>query len=246
MTLPVRPAAVARALMLLALLSTLLQPPAGAAQRRRIVPQRPAGALPLDPLTPAEKERAERVAAEDARVRELLGDGPRRLVYVEFFALKPDDRGQAEERQGRPVRIGRHAEVLFYARALNQGVRAVVDLERGRVREVARLDGDDVPLTPDDVEEARALALRDAAVRRLLGADAERFRVRRERGLLRAEAAEQTVVEALRVRSEDANDPCSRERCLLLLFRRGRAYVRDASIVVNLTAQNVRLERRRR
>src|SRR5688500_12352089 len=63
--------------------------------------------LPLAPLTPQEKETAARAAGEDSRVKELLGGGRQRLVYVEFFALKPEDRSRSEERAGRPMRIGR-------------------------------------------------------------------------------------------------------------------------------------------
>jgi len=199
--------------------------------------------LPLDPLTPQEKEIAARVAGEDSRVKELLGGGRQRLVYVEFFALKPEDRSRSEERAGRPIRIGRHAEVLFYGYGNDQGARAIVDLERRSVQEVTRLEGDLVPLTFDDLAEAREIALRNPELRGLLGPDAQRFQIQRQ---TTRTVNQQPVIEGLRLRTTDPNDPCYKQRCLYLLFRRGRTYLNNASVIVNLNTQTVRIERRRR
>lgn len=198
--------------------------------------------MPLDPLTPQEKEVAARIASEDARVKELLGAGRQRLIYVDFFALKPDDRSRAEEKDGRAIRIGRHAEVLFYSYQSDQGARVIVDLERRAVSEVSRLDGDLVPLTFDDLVEARDIALRNSDVRGLLGADSQRFEVLRQT----SRYDQQPRVEGLRLRTTDPNDPCYKQRCVYLLFRRGRVYVNTASVIVNLNSQTVRVERRRR
>jgi hypothetical protein len=198
--------------------------------------------MPLDPLTPQEKEVATRIASEDGRVKELLGGGRQRLIYVDFFALKPEDRSRAEEKDGRPIRIGRHAEVVFYSYQNDQGARVVVDLNRRAATEVSRLEGDLVPLTFDDLVEARDIALRNSEVRGLLGADSQRFEVLRQT----ARYDQQPRVEGLRLRTTDPSDPCYKQRCVYLLFRRGRVYLNTASVIVNLNSQTVRVERRRR
>ncbi|MCA1615644.1 MAG: hypothetical protein LC800_16400 [Acidobacteria bacterium] len=234
--------------LLACLFTSLLCPVDAPSQRRpprRPTPQQPQ-TLPLDPLTPEEKERAARAASDDARVKELLGGGTPRVVYVEFLAVKPDDESRARERDGSPIRIGRHAEVVLYNSENDRGARAVVVLDRrDSVRQVERLDGDRVPLTFADLQEAHSIALRNPEVRSLLGADADRFRVLRQEQIRRGDES-QIAVEGLRYRTTDPADPCYRQRCFLLLFRRGRAYVNDARTIVNLNARNARVERRRR
>ena len=228
----------------------LLCPANFASQRRpaarRQTPPQQAQVLPLDPLTPEEKERAARAASNNARIKELLGSGTQRVVYVEFLALKPDDESRARERDGRPIRIGRHAEVVLYNPENDQGARAVVELDRqDSVRQVERLDSDLVPLTFEDIEAARDIALRNADVRSLLGADADRFRVLRQAQTRRGDE-QQIAVEGLRYRTTNPSDPCYRQRCVALLFRRGRVYVRNANVLVNLNTRTARVERRRR
>lgn len=215
------------------------------AQRR--VAQRPAaqGVLPLDPLTTQEKEKAARIAADDSRVKDLLGSGRQRLIYVEFFALKPEERSRVEERRDRPINIGRHAEVVLFNPQSERGALVIVNLERGSVVETVRLDSDAVPLNHDDIEEARLIALGSSEVRSLLGRDADRFQVLRRTRVTRGDE-QLMAVEGLRYRPGNPNDPCYKQRCVALLFRRGRAYVREASVIVNLSARTARVERRRR
>jgi hypothetical protein len=224
--------------------------PADIASQRRPAAQRPAPrqpeVLPLDPLTPEEKERAARVASSNARIKELLGSGTPRVVYVEFLALKPDDESRAQERDRRPIRIGRHAEVVLYNPENDRGARVIVELDRqDSVRQVERLDSDLVPLTFEDLEVARDLALRSPEVRSFLGADADRFRVLRQAQIRRGDE-QQIAVEGLRYRTTNPNDPCYRQRCVALLFRRGRVYIGNANVLVNLSTRTARVERRRR
>jgi len=183
-----------------------------------------AAAKPLDPLTPEEVRIVERTARADPRVKDMLGDGRQRLISVEFLALKPDDARSAEETPERPIAIGRHGVALFYRYDGDYGVRAVVDVERTSVMNVSRIEGGQVPLSAEEVSEAASLALKDSSVRRLLGADAERYEI-----------------EGLRTRGMSEQDPCATHRCTELVLRRGNLYLAGARIVVDLTAQNVRV-----
>ena len=190
--------------------------------------------LPLDPLTSEEKLIAERIARADSHVGELLGTGRQRLIYVEFLALKPDDEQKTRETPGRPIQIGRHAEVLLYRYDGDLGVRALVDLENRTVKEASRVDGDQVPLTSEDVAEALELALQNEQLRTKLGPEAQQYRVEGER----------YRVEGMRILATDESDPCWKHRCLDLLFRRGQFYLAEFPVTVDLTARTVRLERR--
>lgn len=108
--------------------------------------------LPLDPLTPEEKQTAERVARSDPRVQGLLGR-QHRLSYVAFVAMKPDDETKTREAQSRPIQMGRHAEVVFYRDKDDLGVRVIVDLERQGVTHVGRIDRLQIPAPPEKFNE---------------------------------------------------------------------------------------------
>ncbi len=195
----------------------------------------PTRAQPLDPLTAAERKTVEQLALADSRVQELLGTGPRRLIYVEFLSLKS---GGGEGRGAeRPVR---GADVVFFQREKDLGVRAIVNLEQRAVEEVLRLDSSQVPMTPEDLDEAFQLARRNEKVRQSLGADTDRFAVEGVgKGVPRGA---RFVVRGLRLETTDEKDPCSKNRCIQLFFRRGNAYLTDL-VVVNLTTQQVYVER---
>jgi len=117
---------------------------------------------PLDPLTPAERNDAERIARADGRVRDLLGSGRSRLIYVEFLSVKSES--------GAPPTV-RHAEVVFYRYDEDTGVRAVVNLTTKAVTDAGRLDSGVVPLSLDEHREALTVAVRNPDVQQILGAD---------------------------------------------------------------------------
>src|SRR5262245_1869757 len=204
-------------------------------------PPPPTRPQPLDPLTPAERRQAEEIARADGRVKELLGGGRTRLVYVDFIAIKSSDASPAPDTPTRPTPIGRHAEVVFYRYDDDSGVRAIVDLPGRAVAQAATIESAQVPLNAEEVNDAMALALRNQAVTSLLGADATTFQVSDTgRG-----ARPRNVVRALRVVATGESDPCWKHRCVQLFFRRGDVYMTD-SVVVDLTAQQSRVERGQR
>jgi len=190
---------------------------------------------PLDPLTAAEKKTAEELALADARVAELLGSGTHRTIYVEFLSLKSGGEGAREAQN--PIR---GADVVFFQAEKDFGVRAIVNLGERSVEQVLRLESRQVPMTPQDLEEAFRLAVKDERVRKILGADADRYRIEGTPGA--GPAKLRLIVRGLRLETIDEKDPCSKDRCLQLFFRRGDAYLTD-QVIVNLTTRQVMVER---
>lgn len=197
-----------------------------------IVPQK---VQPLDPLTPEEIEVARQVGSADQKVKAALGSGRQRLIQVEFFAMKPTDTSGDPER----LQMGRHARVLFYRYDSDQGIDAIVDLQRKAVVSVTKIQSAAVPLGADEISDAFNIAIRNDRVRTLLGARLNEFRVA---NLAQGERPE-TRVEGLRVVATSPRDPCYRRRCVHLLFRDRGGYLTGTRVTVNLTAQTTRVER---
>ena len=106
---------------------------------------------------------AERVANEDARVRELAGNGPRPAGLCRTGECRNSER---KGRDSDDAPAGRYAEVLQYRYDNDSGVLTLVDLEKRAVRDVERVEGSAVPLTREDLEEAVKLALDSGEVQR--------------------------------------------------------------------------------
>ena len=175
------------------------------------------GPQPLDPLTAEERAAAEKAARADQRALALLSPQAE-LVSVEFLALKGAD----------PDAIDRHADLLFARAERDYGVRVLVRLGASpAVTDVQRVSASGLPVTRSEVDEAWRLALADTAYVKTLA--------RETKGL---------QVEALRIYSEDANDPCSSGRCLYLLVRDRGLYVQDAAVIVDLASRRLLPARR--
>jgi len=188
--------------------------------------------LPLDPLTAQERESATALARADARVHELLGSGRSRQIYVDFIAAKP-----ARETYGSDQPPHRYADVLFYRYDGDLGVRALVDLQARAVTDVARVNGESVPINGEEIAEAGRLALADPGVARLFGGKIPAFRVA-TRPATKQETNDNRI-EGLRTLGASPNDPCYRHRCIALFFRTNNRYVYLNRVVVDLTSQRV-------
>ena len=179
-----------------------------------------AGAQPgrqaLDPLSPEEKAQAEKLVRADERARELLGEAAT-LASIELLPLKT--RGADE-----PVR---HADLLFARPDTDFGARAIVRLAATpSIVEFTRVDRKSVPMTEADVQEVWKIALADPSYRR---------RLARDPGGLKPEA--------LRIYTEDRQDPCFSGRCFYLIVRDGDYYVSSASVTVDLATRRILPER---
>jgi Cu2+-containing amine oxidase len=195
--------------------------------------------LPLDPLTAEERKLAEQLAREDGRVRELLGAGRSRLISVELLFLKPEHEETAAPTK--PVPIDRHAEVLFRRLEDESGVRAVVNLTKRSVAAAARITSAEVPLTPEDIAEAAKFALEDAQLKKELGEDVAGYSAAATSPGTRNE---RFAITGLRLFSSAEDDPCTKHRCVRLMFRRGQDYLGQPVVWVDLTERHVYVERR--
>lgn len=192
---------------------------------------------PLDPLTKEERTLAARVAREADATQKALGQGRQRLISVELATPKFTGSSPSDE-----ALTGRWAEVIFYRYDTNQGIRALVKLEPLALHSVTRFDGRAAPLAVEEVSEAFNLALKNQQLLNLLGAEAQLYKV-----FERAPSDEQSFrVEGLRLISPSKKAACYRHRCVLLNFRRGQVYLRDFSVVADLTTEKVQIETRRR
>ena len=188
-------------------------------------PQR--GPLKFDPLTPEERELATRLAEGDPRVKRLRGTGRQVLISVDLATPKTTGENS------------RHAEVLYYRYNGNQGVMALVNLQQQAVQETVAIDGNSVPLSTGEVNQAVGIALQDRTLINLLGPNYQQYRAT----TLTAREGEPNPVEALRILATSRTDPCYRHRCVSLLFRQGDTFLTGTSVIVDLTVQNVRVER---
>jgi hypothetical protein len=164
-------------------------------------------------------------------VQKELGPGRRRLIQIQFLALK-----ESSDLKSVP---GRAAAVLYYRYDTDQGVHVVVSLSERSVGAITRLEGKAVPLALEEVERAFALALLNQQVRARLGRQANELRVARPSG----GDSPQNRVEGLRVIASSPRDPCYRRRCIELHFRRPEGYVPAMSVTVDLSAQKVKVQK---
>ncbi len=205
-------------------------------EQRESTPE-PRGAL--DPLTGDEEAAAERIARADSRVKEVLGAQGVRLVAATPVLIK---RGESPEQVD--VRK-REIEVVLFRPEGEVGALVLVNLQQNGVASVQRLASAQVPFTDDDLNDAFQLALRNPQVQSALGGAASTFHIQRTRSPGTESAATENGVSGLPLRSNDPKDPCSKHRCLQLLFRRGADYLSEPIVTVDLTVKRVMVETRR-
>jgi len=100
-------------------------------------------------------------------------------------------------------------------------------------------------MSQSDLAEAWRLASRDAEVRDALGATVDKFQVLAP-PLGRTAAPPRYQVEGLRVEAATESDACYKHRCLQLMFRSDAGYLVEPMVIVDLTAQKVQVERKKR
>ncbi len=192
-----------------------------------------AGAVSASGLTQAQRSVAVKIASTDSRTRELLGPGEPTVVSIDsaFDKTEADAFLSGQD----PIPAPR-ATVLLWNRATGKAAR--VTLSGGDAKavgaEAVRLE--DVPLMPDEVDQALTLAQADAAVKEAIGASLPRFRMATPGAVAAPYSAS-----ALPLRSSDPKDPCATHRCLDLIFRVEQGFL-PLRVEVDLTLHSVRLE----
>jgi hypothetical protein len=93
-----------------------------------------------------------------------------------------------------------------------------------------------VPINQTDIELAARIALTNTKVRQLLGDRADAFHVLT--GTLSADNANSDYIEGLRTVGVAPDDPCTKHRCVILLFSSKSTYLlEDKQIMVDLTTK---------
>jgi hypothetical protein len=165
-------------------------------------------------------------ATADSRVVALVPDADRRLVAIDLIEEKVDGGRDSRAEQLRAIVAGRRsaAAVTF-------------DADSGRIVRVERFDPLRAPFDEVDLQRATALALQDPQVREFLGARAGRFMPQ----LTAAQDGRPFMVQMLPVRGILPTDPCTRARCVDLIFRAERGYLTGRRVTVDLTNDRVQV-----
>lgn len=165
---------------------------------------------PLDPLSPAEQDRAVALALADEGVQRALA-GKHRVIgaalHVEKYAVLAGDHT-------------RYADVHVYHYPTDSTVWPVVDLTNGKVARFT-IEKFQPALTPDEILEAQALAFADARVAAKLGSTDGVTTI----GILKGD--------------ESPLNPCYAHRCLEISFLRGAEPVNGLFARVDLTTELV-------
>jgi hypothetical protein len=177
-------------------------------------------------LSAAQQERLAAVVLANPEIRRLVGPGAR--VY---FSTPEFDKEATEAFLNGSTDVPPRPLVNVLAVSPRGAARARVALDNGRAVRVEPVAAVDVPILDEDVARALALAQRSARTGIRMGPMLERFQPARA-GVEYPPTA--YIAEPLPLRSSNPRDPCSRDRCLELVFRTPQGYL-PLRIQVNLT-----------
>jgi len=173
---------------------------------------------PLDPLNLREVEQAKTLFLRDANVQTNLGNNQNRfrIVMVERHEYPKSVALTAE----------RAANVVAYNYTTDVAVSAVVGLGSNAVKNVVATTGAQPSLSPDELTEARELAIGNPAVQaRLASAGA-------------AADPESLIVTHLFVKDRAGPRSCAVHRCIVLFFNTTAAAL-NVTPIVDLSARTV-------
>jgi hypothetical protein len=167
-------------------------------------------------LTASERDLARQIAEKEIAAKRLRTDD--RLYAVDFELVQPKD--QKGERGAQ-----RLARVTHYRYDGDLAIVSYVDLGSRLVVQTQTLEHPSVPVSQEEFDIAKGLALKDAEVRRQLGDNAAKV-----------------VPEALLMNFPDRRDKLYGHRVLRFVFRLDTAYLRQPVAWVDLTARSVTIE----
>ncbi|HKF71564.1 MAG TPA: hypothetical protein VKB68_07435 [Stellaceae bacterium] len=179
----------------------------------------PAAIEHIAPLTPDERSLVERITLADERIRSAVGAGQVRVITAQVELDKSEAEAFLAGTSSTPPT--RRVTVFVLGAQTNKAVRALVAPAQNRVLAVEPLSASDVPFVRDDADQALALVKANAGVRSAVGADLDKFVVVDSGSDARVPFAAQI----LPLRSTAPNDPCTRDRCVDVLFRTENGYL---------------------
>ena len=183
------------------------------------IPVAQAQQTPGAATVPMDESALTRAVLADPRARASLGPGEVKTVAVDAASDKSEAAAYLEGR--RDALPARHATVLLWNRATDKAIRALVSTTDPRVLGIESLRMADVPLIPEELDEALALVKASPQAQKSVGPSLDRFILVQSGD----EYPKVDIVQALPVRSSDPKDPCAAHRCLQFLFRSQQGYL---------------------
>lgn len=177
-------------------------------------------------LGAVEEQRLGTLVLANPEIRRIVGSADARL----HFSTPDFDKAEADAFLSGSTDVPPRPQVNVLAVSAAGAARARLSLE-GRVLEVQPVPAAELPFFDEDVARALALAQRGERTRAALSVSLSRFEPARA-GLEYPPSA--YIAEPLPIRSSDPRDPCSRDRCLELVFRTPAGYL-PLRVQVNLT-----------
>lgn len=175
-------------------------------------------------------------ALADTHVRHLLGPGEATVVSVDRQVDKAEAIDYLDGKTDKAP--GVQATVLLWNRHTGQAVRALLSAATVRVLSVEPVKAVDVPLIPEEIDEALALAKASSVMQKAVGESLSRYQLVRSG----EDDGKPLRALALPVRGIDPKDPCTAGRCLDLLFRGEQGYL-GLRAQVNLSRRAVTVVR---
>lgn len=183
-------------------------------------------------LSASEKSTMQNTAVADSRIRQIVGTGAVRVIVSD---AQPDKYQEIAYLKGETqVPPTHHVWAIVFNPATYKAAEVFISLEQNTILKVQEIKAVDVPLTREDIDEALALAKASPDVRQAVGSRVDQFVVV-DRS---ATKSVPFIAQALRVRSSDPNDSCTRDRCLDLLFKTETGYL-PLRAAVDLTQHTV-------
>ena len=186
-------------------------------------------------FTDAERSALVRQITADARVHAIVGDRPRVIVGEPAYDKLQLERYSRTENAAPPAR---EIPVILFNAQTNRAAHALATAD-GRILRVEAISPTLVPYTPEDASLALDLARRSAGARI---PNADRFVA--DTGTEATERAEY-LAQILPLRTTATSDPCSRDRCVDVIFRKPSGYLRFRAHV-DLTRRTVQMTGRQR
>ena len=178
-------------------------------------------------LGAANQQRLGALVLANPEIRRIVGSADARL----HFSAPEFDKAAADAFLAGSAKTPPPPQVSVLAVSSTGAARATVALDSGRLVNVEQVATTDLPLFDEDIARALALAQRNERARAQVGASLSRF----EPAVAGQEYPPTAyIAEPLPIRSSNPRDPCSRDRCLELVFRTPAGYL-PYRVQVNLT-----------
>lgn len=178
-------------------------------------------------LGAAEQQKLGAAVLANPEIRRIVGSADARL----HFGTPDFDKAELDAFLGGASDVPPRPQVNVLAVSATGAARARLSLANGRVVEVQPVPAAELPFFDEDVARALALAQRGERTRAVLGESLSRFEPARAGQEYPPTAY---IAEPLPIRSSNPRDPCSRDRCLELVFRTPAGYL-PHRVQVNLT-----------